>query len=302
MSEARSTAEYIAFAAKMGAANASLPRATTVKSGTFIKANPEMIVAWREFGMGHDAIAAQLTLVGMPISGATVKDYLPELVKSADKTIVAAIAAQLRLMFMSARKSMAEKADTAYFPTLEIPASRPEVDSVMPSRQVEVIANTKPNPAAPRAVASSVKPLATAAVEAETHPMTTAPSEKPGAKTPVSVIAAPRAQAFTFDATKAKELVSIPGEDEDMSSAFAAARKIPSDPNDPESPLVMGKASLSFGEFRRSLWVDYLSGDRKNTAVFATGDVIDVPTHLHQHLFAGKFRNWAEFTERFMKS
>ena len=122
MTESKSTAEYISFAAKMGATTAPLPRAATVRSGPFMKANPEMVIGWREFGMGCDAIAAQLTLIGMPISGHRVKRIFPDLEKAADKTIVAAIASQLRLMFMSARMNLAEKADAAYIPTMEIPS------------------------------------------------------------------------------------------------------------------------------------------------------------------------------------
>ena len=118
MGNARSNAEYISFAATLGTATAPLPTIRTVRCGTFIKQNPEVVVAWHKFGMTAKAIAQQLTLVGMPISGSTLKEYLPNLKVSADATLVDAIVAQLRLTFMAARCALADKAEQNHLSTL----------------------------------------------------------------------------------------------------------------------------------------------------------------------------------------
>jgi hypothetical protein len=267
-------AEYITFAATLGTANVPLPRAETIRCGGFMKSNPEMIVAWRKFGMSATAIAAQLNRVGMKVSVETVRGYLPKLERTVDKALVDAITAQLRLMFVSSRSSLAQKADHAYIPTLEIPAAPVPSPQPTAAPRVERQATAvSPSPAAVQVKArpdSQVEPAA-ATVKSP------APAPVPTPTTPEQDAEAALKRS-PFYVAPVVELKALPGEEEDMSAVLSKV-----------------KTPCSFGEFRRAAWKSYTNKPTNYEIVLPCGTKRLPPKKLLVPLVRGDYPSWKKY-------
>jgi hypothetical protein len=290
-------ADYIAFAASMGTATAPLPLANVGRTGSFMKCNAEMIVAWREFGMGNEEVAAQLTLVGLPISAARVKDILPTLASNANRPMVEAIVAQLRIMFRSSRLHLARQAEANLVPTLEMTSAGSRLSSaaVMQSRAPRPESTgMKSAPAAARAAKSpssrsrlrdgdqSALDVAPKLARADTS---TGPTRRTEPNNPARKPVSQTAKSMSpFAAERVAELVPLPGEEEDLSGVLTDG------------------VMVSFGDLRRAAWSDYASPARTHSIALPGGTVLDPPKKLFVPLVRGDYANWGKFIEAVEKS
>jgi hypothetical protein len=116
MNDSNEKARYIVFAAKLAFEENPMPNADKKRASAFMKSHPNMLAAWREYGMNNTGISYQLRKLGFPVSAGTVRNLMPSIVEAVDSVVVKAIVAQMQSEFMRTRKKLVAQADAAVPP------------------------------------------------------------------------------------------------------------------------------------------------------------------------------------------